>query len=106
MTLILPAQAHEQARFGDHIPMEVQIALGALPVRSYRADDYPLLDEWMKTLANFYDGHTPENKLLDQLVGAEVADPCGFFTKSKALVVTTSPETGAPTGATTINFKR
>lgn len=106
MTLIHPAQALEQPRFGEHIPLEVQMALGALPVRSYRPEDYDLLDEWMKTLANFYDGHTPDNKLLDQLVGAEVADPCGFFTKSKALVVTTNPETGAPTGATTINFKR
>lgn len=94
------------ARFGNHIPPEAQEALSALPVRSYQPEDYPLLDVWMRSLANFYDGHDEQNKLLDQLVGAEEADPNGFFTKSKALIVSTDIETGRPTGATTINFKR
>lgn len=97
---------HEQVRFGDHIPPVVQHALGDLPVRSYKPTDYGPLGAWMESLAAFYDGHTPQNRLIDQLVGAEMGDRNGFFTKSKALVVSTDPETGAATGATCINFKR
>lgn len=107
MTLIHPLPVQEQPRFGEHIPIDVQKALGELPIRSYRPEDYDPLELWMRSLAEFYDGHTPDNKLIDQLVGAETADPCGFFTKSKALVVATHAENlDVPVGATTINFKR
>lgn len=102
--------AHEIAcqapRFGSHIAPDVQEALSELPIRSYSPYDYPYLDEWMKSLGAFYDGHDAENKLLDQLVNAEVADPRGFFTKSKALLVSHDEETGAPTGALCLNNKR
>lgn len=93
-------------RFGDHIPTDAQDALSDLPIRSYEPSDYPRLDEWMESLAAFYDGHTPDSKLLDQLVNAEMADPCGFFTKNKALLVSHSGDVNIPTGALCLNNKR
>lgn len=96
----------EQPRFGNHVAPQVQTALSDLPIRSYRPEDYPYLDQWMESLATFYDGHTPEHKLLDQLVNTEMADPRGFFTKSKALLVSYDEATGVPTGAICLNHKR
>ena len=60
----------------------------------------------MESLATFYDGHTLENKLLDQLVGAELVDSRGFFTKSKALLVSHDETSSTPTGALCFNHKR
>lgn len=96
----------EQARFGEHIPAHVQEALGSLPVRSFVKSDYKHLDKWMVSLSAFYDGHTAESKLLDQLVGSEQADPNGFFTKKKALLVSYDESSGNPTGALCLNYKR
>lgn len=92
--------------FSEHVPEVVQKALTDVPIRSYQDQDYPCLDLWMKSLAAFYDGHSEDNKLLDQLVGAEKEDPCGFFTKKKALLVSVDSEGGTPTGALCLNYKR
>ena len=94
------------SRFGTHVAPGVQQALSGLPIRSYRPGDYPYLDQWMGSLATFYDGHTPENKLLDQLVDTELGDPRGYFTKSKMLIVSYDEATNTPTGALCLNNKR
>jgi len=100
--------SHNQSgngRFGDHIPSNVQTALNGLAVRSYTAADYGHLDAWMESLAQFYDGHSSDNKLLDQLVNAEGSDSKGFFTLKKALLVSVDQHQ-APTGALCLNYKR
>lgn len=96
----------EAPRFSSHVPESVQEALADIPIRSYQSQDYPYLDVWMRSLATFYDGHSEDNKLLDQLVGTEEADPRGFFTTKKALLVSVDEESGMPTGALCLNYKR
>lgn len=97
---------NEASRFSSHVPAEVQQALTHMPIRSFQEGDYPYLDIWMQSLSAFYDGHTPDNKLLDQLVGAESSDAKGFFTKKKALLVSVDPESDTPTAAMCLNYKR
>ena len=106
MTEQTNGDSYEGQQFGLHIPLDVQAALVDLPIRSYRPEDYLWLDRWMGSLAAFYDGHTPENKPLDQLVNAEKTDSRGFFTKSKAILVSYDETTGNPTGALCLNHKR
>lgn len=98
MPTLTTGNGNETPRFGHHIEPQVQSALSELPIRSYRPEDYPHLDKYMESLASFYDGHTPENKLLDQLIDAELTDPRGFFTKSKALLVSYDEKNRYPNG--------
>lgn len=56
-------------------------------VRLFRNEDYTEVDLWMKDLANFYDGHTEDNKLIDQLVWTHKSDENWFFTKNKIMLM-------------------
>lgn len=73
-------------------------------VRLFKDSDYKIVDHWMKDLANFYDGHTENNKLIDQLVGAEKTDKIGYFTKSKLILML--EDWWVPLWMFCLNFKR
>lgn len=73
-------------------------------VRLFLDTDYDLVDEWMKDLANFYDWHTEDNKLIDQLVGTEKIDSQGYFTKNKMMLILEND--WVPLGMFCLNIKR
>lgn len=91
-------------RFSEAIPLPLQQAVTDPRIRSYQASDYELLALWMQDLGRFYDGHDEQNRLLDQLVGAEIGDRAGFFTKNKFMFVCQVAE--APAGMLCLNYKR
>lgn len=93
-----------EKRFHETIPNKVQEAITNPNIRSYQPKDYPYIDRWMKDLGLFYDGHTEDNKLLDQLVGTEGGDQTGFFTKNKWMFV--YEHNGEPAGMLCLNNKR
>lgn len=94
----------ENPRFSDAIPVTLTRAISDPRIRSYRDSDYESLAVWMKDLARFYDGHDEDNKLLDQLIGAEKGDKAGFFTKNKFMFV--CEVDGQPAGMLCLNYKR
>ncbi|HMT01611.1 MAG TPA: GNAT family N-acetyltransferase [Candidatus Absconditabacterales bacterium] len=73
-------------------------------VRLFNLKDYDLVGERMTDLTNFYDGHTDDNKLIDQLVGTEKIDQIGYFTKSKLMLM--FEHEGVPLGMVCLNIKR
>lgn len=93
-----------QDRFSDAIPANLRAAITDPRIRSYKDSDYESLALWMKDLGKFYDGHDEDNKLLDQLVGAEKGDKAGFFTKNKFMFV--CEVDGQPAGMLCLNYKR
>ncbi len=58
-----------------------------MQIRKYQASDYDIIAPWFNDLSKFYDGHTEDKKLIDQLVNCEEQDAKGFFTVSKQLYV-------------------
>ncbi len=91
-------------RFSENIPPHLRQAITDPRIRSYRDGDYDPLALWMNDLSRFYDGHDEDNKLIDQLVGAEKGDRSGFFTKEKFMFVY---EVGDhPAGMLCLNYKR
>jgi len=93
-----------QERFSDAIPSELREAISDPRIRSYKDSDYESLAVWMRDLGRFYDGHDEDNRLLDQLVGAEKGDTKGFFTKNKFMFI--CEVDGQPTGMICVNYKR
>ncbi|MEI8067510.1 MAG: GNAT family N-acetyltransferase [Candidatus Shapirobacteria bacterium] len=94
----------ESQRFSDSVPTELTKVITDSRIRSYRDSDYQSLSIWMKDLSKFYDGHDENNKLLDQLIGAEKADKAGFFTKNKFMFV--CEVDNEPAGMICLNCKR
>lgn len=98
------SQQPKAGRFSDAIPLNLQEAVTDPSIRSYKDSDYEKLAQWMKDLAKFYDGHDENNRLLDQLVGAEKGDSRGFFTKNKFMFICEID--GEPAGMICLNYKR
>jgi len=73
-------------------------------VRLYKNEDYNKVDVWMKDLAKFYDWHTDDNKLLDQLVGTHEKDENWYFTKNKLMLMI--EDEGQPVWMVCVNIKR
>ena len=75
-----------------------------MKVRMYEDGDYKVIDPWFSALSKFYDGHTPDKKLIDQLVNRQEKDAEGFFTLSKEIYI--CEENGAILGFFCLNYKR
>lgn len=73
-------------------------------IRMYENGDYKVIDPWFSALAEFYDGHTSDKKLIDQLVDRQVNDPEGFFTLAKEIFI--CEEYGEILGFFCLNYKR
>ncbi len=76
-----------------------------MKVRLYSSDDYAILSPWFSALSTFYDGHTEDNKLIDQLVDKHEKDPYGFFTTAKEIYVCENEEAQIA-GFFCLNYKR
>lgn len=94
----------EGGRFSKSLPNELVAAISDKRIRSYKDSDYEALSSWMVDLGKFYDGHSEDNKLLDQLVGTEKADKAGFFTKNKFMFICEVDD--QPAGMICLNYKR
>lgn len=94
----------EDGRFSRSLPNELVSAISDNRIRSYKDSDYEALSSWMVDLGKFYDGHSEDSKLLDQLVGTEKADKAGFFTKNKFMFI--CEVNNQPTGMICLNYKR
>lgn len=90
--------------FNQNTPVQIKQPIIDKNIRSYLPQDYELLANYMNDLGKFYDGHDEQNPFIDQLVGTEIEDKNGFFTKNKSMLVyDINGETG---GMICLNYKR
>ncbi|GIW59660.1 MAG: hypothetical protein KatS3mg087_0726 [Patescibacteria group bacterium] len=101
---VAPQSGSGESQVGRLLRVVSEQEQPSLTIRPYGGSDYSLLAVWMEDLAHFYDGHSEDNKLLDQLVGRETGDRTGFFTKNKLMFM--CDVNGVPAGMICINNKR